>query len=94
MENYIDDITTVEEFKIDNPKFAKQADRAKAYLQENYLEADEDDFVVIKVEGYNCIAVLIDDTLPYRLGEVIAPFDEERIYPRQTLITKYGFKRY
>ena len=94
MENYIDDITTVEEFKNDNPTFAKQADRAKAYLQEHYCGADEDDFVVIEVEGYNCVAVLLDDTVPYRLGEVIAPFDKEKIYPRQILITKYGFKRY
>lgn len=94
MENYIDYITTVEEFKNDCPKLAKQAERAKEYLQEYCLGADEDEFVVIEVEGYKCIAVLLDDTLPYRLGEMIAPFDENKIYPRQGLITKYAFKRY
>lgn len=94
MENYIDYITTVEEFKTNNPTFAKQAERAKEYLKERYGQADEDDFIVIEVEGYNCVAVRLDDDLPYRVGEIIAPFDENRIYPRQELITKFAFKKY
>ncbi len=94
MDNYIDFITTVEEFKNDNPKCAKQAERAKEYLKERYSEADENDFIVIEVESFNCVAVLLDDEVPYRVGEYVAPFDENRIYPRQELITKFAFKRY
>lgn len=94
MENYIDYITTVEEFKHDCPKFAQQAERAKEYLKERYSQADEDDFIVIEVEGYKCVAVLLDDFAPYRASEIIAPFDENKIYPRQELITKFAFKRY
>lgn len=94
MENYIDEITTVEQFKLDNPKLADQAQKAKNYLKERYVNADEDDFIVIEVESYKCVAVLLDDFVPYRVGEIIQPFDENRIYPIQGLETKFAFKRY
>ena len=28
------------------------------------------------------------------LGEMIAPFDKDRVYPLQELVTQYAFKRY
>lgn len=94
MDNYVDFFSTMEEFKKDNPTFAKQAERAKEYLKDSYPNASEYDFLVIEVEGYNCVVVRLDDDLPYRVGEIIAPFDENKIYPRQELITKFAFKRY
>ena len=37
---------------------------------------------------------LTDEFSPYTLGEMIAPFDKERIYPLQGLVTQFSFKRY
>ena len=94
MENFIDDITTVNQFKLDNPELADQAQKAKNYLKDRYLNADEDDFIIIVVESCTCVAVILDDTVPYRVGEIIQPFDKDRIYPIQGLETKFVFKRY
>lgn len=94
LNNYVEAVTTVEQFKTEYPKLAEQAQRAKDYLKGRYEQANEDDYIVIEVEGYNCVAVILDDCLPYTVGELIAPFDENRIYPLQGLVTKFAFKRY
>ena len=94
MENYIDEITTVEEFKRECPELAEMADRAKRHLSGEYMQADEDDFIVIEVEGYKCVAVKLDCFLPYTVSETIAPFDKDRIYPLQGLVTEFAFKRF
>ena len=92
MKNYLDEIYTVSEFKRDNPALAEQAERAMQYLKA-YCP-DDAVFVVIEVEGYNCVAYLTDEFSPFVLGNHIAPFDKERIYPLQGLISQYAFKRY
>lgn len=92
MKNYLDEIYTVSEFKRDNPALAEQAERAMQYLK-GYCP-DDAVFVVIEVEGYKCVAYFIDEFSPFVLGNHIAPFDKERIYPLQGLITQYAFKRY
>ena len=92
MKNYLDEIYTVSEFKRDNPALAEQAERATQYLK-GYCP-DDAVFVVIEVEGYNSVAYLMDEFSPFILGNHIAPFDKERIYPLQGLITQYAFKRY
>ena len=92
MKNYLDEIYTVSEFKRDNPALAEQAERAMQYPKGYCL--DDAVFVVIEVEGYNCVAYLTDEFSPFILGNHIAPFDKERIYPLQGLITQYAFKRY
>lgn len=94
LNNYIEAITTIKEFKHDYPKLAEQAQRAKEYLEGHYPNADEDDFIVIEVESYKCVAVITDNFLPYTVGEHIAPFDENRIYPLQGLVTVFAFKRH
>lgn len=94
MKNYLDKIYTIKEFIRDNPALAENARRAKDYLKEHYTNATEEDFVIIQVEGYHCVACLKDNFSPYELANVIAPFDETKIYPRQELTTKYAFKVY
>ena len=94
LSNYVDAITTVEQFKKEYPNLAEKAEFAKEYLKGFYGQADEDNFIVIEVETYYCVAVIVDDGLPYELGEHIAPFDENRTYPLQGLETKFSFKRY
>lgn len=94
LSNYIDAITTVKEFKNEYPKLAEKAQFSKEYLKGFYGQADEDDFIVIEVETYYCVAVVLDYTLPYIVGDHIAPFDENKTYPLQGLETKFTFKRY
>ena len=94
MKSYLDDIYTVKEFQRGNPALAEQAEKALQYLKGRYPNSNNDDFVVIEVEGYKCVAFLTDEFSPYTLGEMIAPFDKDQIYPLQGLITQYAFKRY
>ena len=94
MKSYLDDIYTVKEFQRDNPALAEQAEKALQYLKGRYPNSNNDDFVVIEVEGYKCVAFLTDEFSPYTIGEMIAPFDKDQIYPLQGLITQYAFKRY
>ena len=94
MKNYIDEIYSIEQFKRDNSALAEQANRALQYLKEHINHSKDTTFVVIEVESYKCVAYLIDEFSPYVLGEHIAPFDKDRIYPLQGLVTNYAFKRY
>ena len=94
MKNYLDEIYTVSEFKRDNPALAEQAERAMQYLKGHCLNSKETTFVVIIVEGYKCVAYLTDEFAPYEVSEMIVPFDKDRIYPLQGLVTEYAFKRY
>ncbi len=93
MKSYLDEIYTVSEFKRDNPALAEQAERALEYLKGFCPNSAESTFVVIEVEGYKCVAYLTDEFAPYEMAEMIAPFDKERIYPLQGLVTEYAFKR-
>lgn len=91
MKNYLDEIYTLSEFKKDNPTLAEKAEQALQYIKGYYPK--DNVFVVIEVEGYNCVACLRDEFYPYELGTSVAPFDEKQIYPVQGLTTKYAFQR-
>ena len=91
MKNYLDEIYTLSEFKKDNPTLAEKAEQALQYIKGYYPK--DNVFVVIEVEGYNCVACLRDEFYPYELGTSVAPFDENQIYPVQGLVTKYAFQR-
>lgn len=93
MKNYIGEIYTISEFKRDNPSLAEQAERALNYLKCFCPNSDDIVFVVIEVEGFKCVAYLTDEFAPYVISERIAPFDKDRIYPLQGLVTQYAFKR-
>ena len=94
MKSYLDEIYTVKEFQRDNPALAEQAERALNYLKGYCPNSEDETFVIIEVEGYKCVAYLTDDFSPYTLGEMITPFDKDRIYPLQGLVTQFAFKRY
>ena len=94
MKSYLDEIYTVSAFKRDNPALAEQAEKALQYLKGHCLNSKEITFVIIVVEGYKCVAYLTNEFTPYEVSEMIVPFDKERIYPLQGLVTQYAFKRY
>ena len=94
MKSYLDEIYTVKEFQRDNPALAEQAERALNYLKGYCPNSEDEIFVIIEVEGYECVAYLTDEFVPYVLSDMIAPFDKDRIYPLQGLVTQFAFKRY
>ena len=94
MKSYLDEIYTVKEFQRDNPALTEQAKRALNYLKGYCPNCEDKTFVVIEVEGYKCVAYLTDEFAPYVLSDMVAPFDRERIYPLQGLVTQYAFRRY
>ncbi len=69
MKNYIDEIIKFNQFIDDCPKLATNAKFAKEYLKGFYGSTNEEDFIVIEVEGYKCVAVLTDDFAPYTVEE-------------------------
>ena len=74
-----------------------QLDRALDYARSNLTYGflkDEDDFIVITVEGYNCIAMITDEFNPIQICERVFPFDNERIYPMQEIEIAVNFKQY
>lgn len=77
--------------RVQTGTLAEKAEQALQYLKGYYPNGSE--FVVIEVEGYNCVACLCDEFYPYELGSSVAPFDENQIYPVQGLTTKYAFQR-
>lgn len=81
MKNYIDEFCPVSVFKQENSALSKQAEKAMQYLKGFCPGIEEDKYVVIEVEGYYCVAGMLDDFCPYTLSSEIAPFDENRNYP-------------
>ena len=95
MTNYIEKIMTVDMFAAEaNPKLKEKALAAKDYLKGRYQNVNDNDFDVIEVEGYNCIALIKTKAKPCILDDIIAPFDEQNLYPLQELVTQYAFKIY
>ena len=61
----------------------------------HYNDFYRNNYVIINVEGYDCIAHYKNE-IPenLELDEIIFPYDEKRIYPIQALELKYKFKLY
>ena len=74
-------------------RILKAVENAKSHLSEGW-EKELDDFIIIKVEGYECIAVVVNDFLPIEISQHIFPFDDNRIYPMQGVEVCPQFKRY
>lgn len=98
MRNYLDTIYTIsqykQDFKKDFPHLAEQAEKAQDVLKYYTGYEFPEKYVIIEVEGYTCVAYMIKSDYPYELAEQIVPFDKNKIYPIQGLITKYLFKQY
>ena len=94
MKNYLDNIYTVSQFKNDHPALAEQAEKARNVLAYFVQSDDLDNYVIIEVEDYKCVAFVAKTSYPNELAETIVPFDKDRVYPIQGLVTRYLFKRY
>lgn len=94
MKNYLDNVYTVSQLKKDYPDLAEQAEKARNALAYFVQSDDQDKYVIIEVEGYKCVAFVAQTAYPCELAETIVPFDKDRVYPIQGLVTKYLFKRY
>ena len=95
MRNYIEEIKTLDRFAAEaSPTLKEKAIAAKDYLKGRYQNVNDNDFVVIEVEGYHCIALIKTKAEPCILDDIIAPFDEQSLYPLKELVTQYAFKIY
>ena len=96
MKNYLDEIYTVSQFKENRPELAEMAERAVRYLK-NYIpikDLQDNTYVIIEVDTYLCVACTTSKEAPYELSKFIAPFDKDKVYPLQKLVTQFAFKRY
>ena len=78
-------------------KVKKIIDRALEYAKSNLTngwEKLDDDFIVINVEGYACVALVTSEWEPIEICDRVFPFDEERIYPMQEIEQKVYFKTF
>ena len=55
---------------------------------------NDDDFIVINVEGYACVALVTNEWEPIEICDRVFPFDGERIYPMQEIEQKIYFKTF
>ena len=76
-----------------NTAKGQNGQRALENAMVHYQDDRKRRFVVINVEGYDCIAHTANDAGDL-LDMIIFPYDENRIYPIQCLEVKYIFKLY
>ena len=66
---------------------------AKSNLTNGWDKLD-DDFIVINVEGYACVALVTSEWEPIESCDRVFPFDGERSYPMQEIEQKVYFKTF
>ena len=66
---------------------------AKNNLTNGWNKLD-DDFIIINVEGYACVALVTNEWEPIEICDRVFPFDSERIYPMQEIKEKVYFKTF
>ena len=89
------DYETINNTEYSSEKEITQLYRALEYARGNLTDGyakDEDDFIIIKVEGYKCIALITNEFSPITICDRIFPFDENRIYPMQEVELVANFK--
>ena len=72
----------------------KKAEKIYKIVDANWNSFEGHEAVVIKVEDYDCLAIVTDEFTPIEISDFIYPFDDETIYPMQMLETKFYFKRH
>lgn len=85
------------EYNTSNEKMQAVMKRALDYAKGNLTDGwqkQEDDFIIIRVEGYSAIALVTDEFSPIEICARIFPYDENQIYPMQKVEVVPQFKRY
>jgi len=67
-------------------------ENALFYAKSRSQSQDDDDYVVITVEGYKCIAVVTNEFTPIEISPVVYPYDDTRVYPMQEVEVRSAFK--
>ena len=71
-----------------------KAEKIYKIINANWNSFEGHEAVVIKVEDYDCLAIVTDEFTPIEISDFIYPFDNETIYPMQMLDNKLYFKTY
>lgn len=88
--------TFTAEYYTSNERTQETMKRALDYAKSNLTDGfskEEDDFIIIRVEGYNAIALITDEFTPIEICSRIFPYDENRVYPMQEVEIVPQFKR-
>lgn len=92
MRNYIDDCYSIEHYRIYNPEEAvSRMELALKQLQMIYRGHDESEFGIVEVDGYECVALIVDEFTPMVIADTVAPFDMARNYPIQHIKARLCF---
>ena len=78
-------------------KVQETMNRALEYARNNLTDGwqkDEDEFIIITVEGYSGVALITNEWEPIEICDRVFPFDENRIYPMQEIEQKIYFKTF
>ena len=87
------DYQTLSDFRAWSPeKEVEIMERAYNYARGFFPKAEKDDFIIIIVEGYNCITIITNEWQPIEIAEEVVPFDENKVYPLQGIKQEVSFK--
>ena len=90
---YNKDYETLAHFRAySHQKEVEVMERAYNYARGFYPNKEQSDFIIIIVEGYNCIAVITSEWHPIEIADEAVPFDENKVYPLQGLKQEVTFK--
>ena len=74
-------------------KYAENMDKAYK-IAKNRFGGDAMDYVVIKVEGYECIAKVLNRFNQIEITREVIPFNREKVYPLQAIKIEARFWTY
>lgn len=87
------DYQTLSNFRAYSPeKEVEVMERAFNYAKGFFPNAEDEDFIIIIVEGYYCITVITNEWTPIDIADEAVPFDENKVYPLQGLKQEVTFK--
>lgn len=61
---------------------------ALEYARDNLTDGhqkDDDEFIIIKIEDYNCVALITDEFNPIEICTRVFPFDHKGAFPFQEI---------
>ncbi|MBQ9069937.1 MAG: hypothetical protein IJY23_01140 [Clostridia bacterium] len=82
------------ELVISSGKLHENMRKAYARAKERFSSVDPDDYIIITVEGYRCVAYVTNHFTPIEIAKEVFPFDRECVYPMQAVKAEPRFWTY
>ena len=62
--------------------------------KERFGSDNHEDYIIIRVENYQCVAFISDHFTPIEINKEVFPFDREKVYPMQAVKAEPRFWTY